>query len=144
STDPSAMLPVLPVGAAPAGSRQLLADVGPARWAAILRAQTALAVTDTTLRDAHQSLLATRLRTADILAAAPAFARLTPTLLSLECWGGGTYRVALRFLSHAPSGRLAALREAAPNICLQMLLRGRNAVGYTPYPDAVVRGFVAE
>src|SRR4030095_4771457 len=106
STDPSAMLPALPVGAAPAGSRQLLTDIGPARWAATLRTQTALAVTDTTLRDAHQSLLATRLRTADLLAAAPAFARLTPTLLSLECWGGATYDVALRFLSEDPWKRL--------------------------------------
>jgi pyruvate carboxylase len=143
-TDPSAMLPALPVGAAPAGSRQLLTEVGPAQWAELLRAQTALAVTDTTLRDAHQSLLATRLRTTDILAAAPAFARLTPTLLSLECWGGATYDVALRFLAEDPWERLAALRDAAPNICLQMLLRGRNAVGYTPYPDEVVRAFVAE
>jgi pyruvate carboxylase len=142
--DPPEMLPALPPGAIPAGSRQLLADVGAVRWAAHLRAQTALAVTDTTLRDAHQSLLATRLRSADVLAAAPVFARLTPELLSLECWGGATYDVALRFLSEDPWERLAALREATPNLCLQMLLRGRNAVGYTPYPDEVVRAFVGE
>ncbi|SNQ49612.1 Pyruvate carboxylase [Frankia canadensis] len=128
----------------PDGSRQLLARLGPAGWAARLRAQETLAVTDTTLRDAHQSLLATRLRSFDILAAAPAFAALTPSLLSLEAWGGATYDVALRFLAEDPWERLAALRVAAPNMCLQMLLRGRNAVGYTPYPDDVVRAFVAE
>ncbi|MBL7497066.1 pyruvate carboxylase [Frankia sp. CNm7] len=144
-TDPRRMLPPLGAADAPtAGSRQLLAEVGPAEWAARLRAQERLAVTDTTLRDAHQSLLATRLRSFDILAAAPAFARLTPNLLSLECWGGATYDVALRFLAEDPWERLAALREGAPNICLQMLLRGRNAVGYTPYPDDVVRAFVVE
>jgi pyruvate carboxylase len=144
-TDPRRLLPALDTSSAPvAGSRHLLAEVGPAEWARRLRAQEALAVTDTTLRDAHQSLLATRLRSFDILAAAPSFARLTPNLLSLECWGGATYDVALRFLSEDPWDRLAALREAAPNICLQMLLRGRNAVGYTPYPDDVVRSFVGE
>ncbi len=131
----------------PAGSpgwRRLLDDVGPERWARALREQTALAVTDTTLRDAHQSLLATRLRTADILGAAPAIARLLPGLLSLEAWGGATYDVALRFLHEDPWERLERLREAAPDLCLQMLLRGRNAVGYTPYPDRVVQVFVAE
>jgi len=144
-TDPRRLLPALDTADAPvAGSRQVLAEAGPAGWAARLRAQTALAVTDTTLRDAHQSLLATRLRSFDILAAAPAFSRLTPNLLSLECWGGATYDVALRFLSEDPWERLAAVREAAPNICLQMLLRGRNAVGYTPYPDEMVQTFVRE
>jgi len=144
-TDPRAKLPALPVDSAPpAGSRERLVALGPAEWARSLRAQERLAVTDTTLRDAHQSLLATRLRGFDILAAAPAFAHLTPNLLSLECWGGATYDVALRFLAEDPWERLAALREAAPNLCLQMLLRGRNAVGYTPYPDAMVRAFVVE
>ncbi|MCK9899240.1 pyruvate carboxylase [Parafrankia colletiae] len=145
-TEPRTMLPLLNLaGTAPAaGSRQLLTELGPAGWAADLRGRTALAVTDTTLRDAHQSLLATRLRSFDILAAAPAFAALTPNLLSLECWGGATYDVALRFLAEDPWERLAAVRTAVPNICLQMLLRGRNAVGYTPYPDDVVRAFVAE
>ncbi|THJ74612.1 pyruvate carboxylase [Candidatus Frankia alpina] len=140
-------LPLLPDGQAVpigTGSRQLLTELGPAGWAARLRAQEALAVTDTTLRDAHQSLLATRLRSFDILAAAPSFAALTPNLLSLEAWGGATYDVALRFLAEDPWERLAALRSTAPNLCLQMLLRGRNAVGYTPYPDDVVRAFVAE
>ncbi|WP_239334889.1 pyruvate carboxylase [Frankia sp. CiP3] len=142
--DPASLLPSLPPGMAPAGSRQLLTELGPREWAARLRASERLAVTDTTLRDAHQSLLATRLRTAEILAAAPAYSRLTPGLLSLECWGGATYDVALRFLAEDPWERLAAIRERVPNICLQMLLRGRNAVGYTPYPDDVVRAFVAE
>ncbi len=142
--DPASLLPSLPPGMAPAGSRQLLTELGPREWAARLRAAERLAVTDTTLRDAHQSLLATRLRTAEILAAAPAYSRLTPGLLSLECWGGATYDVALRFLAEDPWERLAAIRERVPNICLQMLLRGRNAVGYTPYPDDVVRAFVAE
>ncbi|ONH54871.1 pyruvate carboxylase [Frankia sp. CcI49] len=143
-TDPRTMLPPLSADTPASGSRQRLVALGPAGWAADLRARTELAVTDTTLRDAHQSLLATRLRSFDILAAAPVFAEATPGLLSLECWGGATYDVALRFLSEDPWERLAALRAAVPNICLQMLLRGRNAVGYTPYPDDVVRAFVAE
>ncbi|WP_242424231.1 pyruvate carboxylase, partial [Frankia sp. EI5c] len=143
-TDPRTMLPPLPATTPAAGSRQRLVELGPAGWAADLRARPELAVTDTTLRDAHQSLLATRLRSFDILAAAPTFAAATPGLLSLECWGGATYDVALRFLAEDPWERLAALRGAVPNICLQMLLRGRNAVGYTPYPDDVVRAFVAE
>ena len=138
----------LPAGnlAAPVvdGSRQLLAALGPEGFAARLRAQQAVAVTDTTFRDAHQSLLATRVRTRDLLAVAPHVARLAPELLSLECWGGATYDVALRFLAEDPWNRLAALREAVPNICTQMLLRGRNTVGYTPYPTEVTDAFVAE
>ena len=142
--DPVAKLPDLPDAPPVPGSRRLLDEVGPERWAQALRERTSLAVTDTTLRDAHQSLLATRLRTADVLGAAPTVARLLPGLLSLEAWGGATYDVALRFLHEDPWQRLARLREAAPDICLQMLLRGRNAVGYTPYPDRVVQVFVAE
>ncbi len=130
--------------AAPDGSRQLLRDLGPEGFAARLRAQEAVAVTDTTFRDAHQSLLATRVRTRDLLAVAPYVARTAPELLSLECWGGATYDVALRFLAEDPWDRLAALREAVPNICTQMLLRGRNTVGYTPYPVEVTDAFVAE
>ncbi len=129
---------------APDGSRQLLRELGPERFAQRLREQSAVAVTDTTFRDAHQSLLATRVRTRDLLAVAPHVARLAPELLSLECWGGATYDVALRFLAEDPWERLAALREAAPNICTQMLLRGRNTVGYTPYPTEVTNAFVAE
>ncbi len=126
------------------GSRQQLAALGPDGFAARLRAQEAVAVTDTTFRDAHQSLLATRVRTRDLVAAAPHVARLAPELLSLECWGGATYDVALRFLAEDPWERLAALRAAVPNICTQMLLRGRNTVGYTPYPTEVTDAFVAE
>jgi pyruvate carboxylase len=128
----------------PHGSRQRLLEAGPEAFAAALRMQTALAVTDTTFRDAHQSLLATRVRTKDLLAVAGHVARTTPQLLSLEGWGGATYDVALRFLHEDPWDRLAALREAVPNLCLQMLLRGRNTVGYTPYPVQVTDAFVAE
>ncbi|MCX4099047.1 pyruvate carboxylase [Nocardia sp. alder85J] len=130
--------------AAPAGSKQRLQELGPTGFARALRAQDAVAVTDTTFRDAHQSLLATRVRTNGLLQVAGHVARLTPGLLSLECWGGATYDVALRFLFEDPWERLAALREAVPNICLQMLLRGRNTVGYTPYPEQVTRAFVRE
>jgi pyruvate carboxylase len=126
------------------GSRQALRRLGPEGFAAQLRTQTAVAVTDTTFRDAHQSLLATRVRTRDLLAVAPHVSRTVPELLSLECWGGATYDVALRFLAEDPWERLAALREAVPNICLQMLLRGRNTVGYTPYPVEVTDAFVEE
>jgi pyruvate carboxylase len=143
--DPAGKLPPLDLAVVPpSGSRQRLDALGPARFAAELRAATAVAVTDTTLRDAHQSLLATRLRTFDMVAVAPWLARQLPQLLSLEAWGGATYDVALRFLKEDPWDRLAALREAVPNICLQMLLRGRNTVGYTPYPDRVATAFVAE
>ncbi|WP_028924827.1 pyruvate carboxylase [Pseudonocardia acaciae] len=143
--EPVDKLPLVdPTGPAPDGSAQLLRELGPERFAARLRSQTAVAVTDTTFRDAHQSLLATRVRTKDLLAIAPYVARTLPELLSLECWGGATYDVALRFLAEDPWRRLAALREAAPNICLQMLLRGRNTVGYTPYPEEVTHAFVAE
>ena len=128
----------------PDGSRQLLAALGPEGFAARLREQRAVAVTDTTFRDAHQSLLATRVRTRDLLAVAPHVARTAPQLLSLECWGGATYDVALRFLAEDPWDRLAALRAAVPNICTQMLLRGRNTVGYTPYPTEVTDAFVEE
>ncbi len=129
---------------APDGTRQLLLDVGPEEVARRLRAQAAVAVTDTTFRDAHQSLLATRVRTRDLLGVAGHVARTTPQLWSLEAWGGATYDVALRFLSEDPWERLAALRQAVPNINLQMLLRGRNTVGYTPYPTAVTDAFVEE
>ena len=103
-----------------------------------------MGVTDTTFRDAHQSLLATRVRTSGLARVAPYLARTMPQLLSVECWGGATYDVALRFLKEDPWERLAALREAMPNICLQMLLRGRNTVGYTPYPELVTSAFVEE
>lgn len=128
----------------PEGWRQVLQAEGPEGFAQRLRQQQALAVTDTTFRDAHQSLLATRVRTRDLLAAAPAVAHVTPGLLSVEAWGGATYDVALRFLSEDPWQRLALLRAELPNIPIQMLLRGRNTVGYTPYPLEVTDAFVAE
>ncbi|TRW81393.1 pyruvate carboxylase [Mycolicibacterium sp. 018/SC-01/001] len=128
----------------PRGSKHLLTEVGPEGFARWMRESKALGVTDTTFRDAHQSLLATRIRTSGLLMVAPHIARMTPQLLSIECWGGATYDVALRFLKEDPWERLAALREAVPNICLQMLLRGRNTVGYTPYPESVTHAFVQE
>jgi len=131
-------------GPAPSGARQRLLELGPTGFARALREQTPLAVTETTFRDAHQSLLATRVRTKDLLAVAPYVARMTPELFSVEAWGRATYDVALRFLGEDPWERLAALREALPNINIQMLLRGRNTVGYTPYPTAVTDAFVRE
>ncbi len=145
SLDPASKLPPTPLDVpAPDGSRQALLRLGPEGFARQLREQREVAVTDTTFRDAHQSLLATRVRTRDLLTAAPHVARTTPELWSLECWGGATYDVSLRFLSEDPWERLAQLRQAVPNVCLQMLLRGRNTVGYTPYPTSVTDAFVAE
>ncbi|WP_436501459.1 pyruvate carboxylase [Actinokineospora sp. HUAS TT18] len=143
--DPREKLPAIDLAAEPpAGSKQKLVELGPEGFARWLRESKNVGVTDTTFRDAHQSLLATRVRTKDLLAVAPHVARMTPELLSLEAWGGATYDVALRFLAEDPWERLAALREAVPNICLQMLLRGRNTVGYTPYPTEVTTSFVEE
>jgi pyruvate carboxylase len=143
--DPSSKLPPVDTSSPPPeGSRQRLRQLGPERFSAALREQTAVAVTETTMRDAHQSLLATRVRTRDLVGAARHVSHLTPELLSLEAWGGATFDVALRFLAEDPWARLAQLREACPNICLQMLLRGRNTVGYTPYPTEVTDAFVAE
>ncbi|HSE56377.1 MAG TPA: pyruvate carboxylase, partial [Nocardioidaceae bacterium] len=145
SVDPVSKLPELDLAVpAPDGTRQLLLSAGPEEFARRLRSQDAVAVTDTTFRDAHQSLLATRVRTRDLISVAGHVARMTPNLWSLEAWGGATYDVGLRFLSEDPWERLAALRQAVPNICLQMLLRGRNTVGYTPYPTDVTHAFVQE
>jgi pyruvate carboxylase len=145
AADPTLKLPEVDLSAPPpAGSKQRLTELGPEGFARWLRESDAVGVTDTTFRDAHQSLLATRVRTKDLLAVAPYVARMTPQMLSLECWGGATYDVALRFLAEDPWERLAALREAVPNLCLQMLLRGRNTVGYTPYPTEVTEHFVQE
>ena len=126
------------------GSRQRFAELGAAGFADWMRAQNQVLLTDTSLRDAHQSLLATRMRSYDLLAAAPAYAHLLPDLLSVECWGGATFDVAMRFLKEDPWQRLSAFREAMPNLLLQMLLRASNGVGYTNYPDNVVRYFVAQ
>lgn len=142
--DPVRKLPQIPTGTPPAGSKQRLMELGPEGFATDLRASRALAVTDTTFRDAHQSLLATRVRTRDLVDVLPAVAQTTPELLSIEAWGGATYDVALRFLGEDPWERLHALREGLPNVCIQMLLRGRNTVGYTPYPTQVTDAFIEE
>jgi pyruvate carboxylase len=124
------------------GTRQLLLKLGPKKFAEWTLKQKRLLITDTTFRDAHQSLMATRVRTYDMAAIAPAVARRTPGLFSLEMWGGATFDTAMRFLNEDPWDRLRSLREKIPNICFQMLLRGANAVGYTSYPANVVAGFV--
>ncbi len=131
-------------GVPPPGAKQRLDAEGPEAFARWMRAEKRALVTDTTMRDAHQSLLATRMRTHDLVAVAGAYATGLPQLLSLECWGGATFDVAMRFLAEDPWARLAEIRERAPNILLQMLLRGSNAVGYTNYPDNVVRFFVRQ
>jgi pyruvate carboxylase len=126
----------------PDGTRQLLQELGPKGFADWALAQDRALFTDTTLRDAHQSLLATRMRTDDMLRIAEVIAHRSPKLFSLEMWGGATFDTAMRFLNEDPWERLAKLRERIPNICFQMLLRGANAVGYSNYPDNVVDTFV--
>ncbi|HHY48698.1 MAG TPA: pyruvate carboxylase, partial [Alphaproteobacteria bacterium] len=126
------------------GSRQVLERQGPRGLASWLKAKQEVVFTDTTMRDAHQSLLATRMRSYDITRIAAAYSRGLPNLFSLECWGGATFDVAMRFLNEDPWERLAAVREGAPNILTQMLLRGSNGVGYTNYPDNVVKFFVRQ
>ena len=142
---PASKLPQLDLSKpAPRGSRQLLQELGPNAFAKALREQSAVAITDTTFRDAHQSLLATRVRSRDLVQVGPYEARVLHKLFSVEAWGGATYDVALRFLGEDPWARLVALRETMPNICIQMLLRGRNTVGYTPYPVEVTEAFILE
>jgi pyruvate carboxylase len=137
-------LPVVPFGPPPAGTAQILAERGPKGLADWVLAQNRPLLTDTTMRDAHQSLLATRMRTHDILAVASATAHLAPELFSLESWGGATFDTAYRFLNEDPWERLRKLKAAAPNLLQQMLLRGANAVGYTSYADNVVQAFIEE
>ena len=143
---PSARLPASMViehhAEVPKGSRDLLLDLGPEKFAKWILDQKRLLVTDTTLRDAHQSLIATRMRSFDMLRVAEAIAHRTPQLFSLENWGGATFDTAMRFLKECPWDRLRRLREKVPNLCFQMLFRGSNAVGYSNYPDNVVAGFV--
>jgi pyruvate carboxylase len=140
--------PVLPAfnqdAAPPPGTRDLWKKLGTEKFCAWVRDQKKLLITDTTLRDAHQSLMATRLRTHDMVKVAPAIAQHLSGLFSLEMWGGATFDVAMRFLHEDPWERLALLRRQIPNVLFQMLLRGANAVGYTNYPDNVVRRFVEE
>jgi len=128
----------------PDGTRQLLRSLGPEGFAEWTAKQKRLLLTDTTFRDAHQSLLATRVRTHDMLAIANFVSHRLHNLFSLEMWGGATFDVTMRFLHEDPFIRLRRLREAIPNICFQMLLRASNAVGYTAYPDNVVAEFIYE
>jgi len=143
---PDSAEPIVPYlnGTVPNGSKQRLDALGPEKFAAWMRAEKKVLVTDTTMRDGHQSLLATRVRTYDIARIAGVYSRSLPDLLSLECWGGATFDVAMRFLTEDPWERLSLVREAAPNILLQMLFRGANGVGYTNYPDNVVKHFVKQ
>lgn len=143
--------PVVPDSKAPGnsnslpGTKQLLDELGPEKFAAWLREQSEIHFTDTTFRDANQSLLATRMRTNDMLKVAGKFAQAHGhQLFSMEVWGGATFDVAMRFLHESPWARLAALREAIPNTLLQMLFRGSNAVGYTAYPDNLIEKFIEE
>lgn len=126
------------------GTRNLLEQKGPQAVADWMKAQRQLLITDTTMRDGHQSLLATRMRSIDMIRVAPTYAANLPQLFSVECWGGATFDVAYRFLQECPWQRLRDLREAMPNLMTQMLLRGANGVGYTNYPDNVVREFVRQ
>src|ERR1035437_6492055 len=140
----TAPVPPHDASAAPGGTRQLLRDLGPEGFAAWTASQKQLLLTDTTFRDAHQSLLATRVRTYDMLAIANFVSHKLHNLYSLEMWGGATFDVTMRFLHEDPFVRLRRLREAIPNICFQMLLRASNAVGYTAYPDNAVAAFIYE
>jgi pyruvate carboxylase len=138
--------PILPFieGTIAAGTKQKFDELGPKKFGEWMRGESRALITDTTMRDGHQSLLATRMRTHDIARVAGVYARALPNLFSLECWGGATFDVSMRFLTEDPWERLALIREAAPNILLQMLLRGANGVGYKNYPDNVVKYFVAQ
>jgi pyruvate carboxylase len=136
-------IPAYDKGRAPAdGTKQLLDQLGPEQFAQWLKRNPGVMFTDCTLRDAHQSLLATRVRTADMVQVAESFAHHHPQLFSMEVWGGATFDVAMRFLHECPWDRLRQLRKAIPNILLQMLIRGSNAVGYTSYPDNLVGEFI--
>ncbi len=139
---PKAITPEFAAKSAPTGTRQILEALGPERFSKWMLQKKQTLVTDTTFRDAHQSLLATRFRTYDLINVAEAYSRNLPQLFSLECWGGATFDVAMRFLKECPWQRLEELRRRVPNILLQMLLRGANGVGYKNYPDNVVREFV--
>ena len=141
-----ARLPKPPVlrGEPAMGTRNLLEQKGPQAVADWMRAQKKVLITDTTMRDGHQSLLATRMRSIDMIRAAPAYAANLPQLFSVECWGGATFDVAYRFLQECPWQRLRELRAAMPNVMTQMLLRASNGVGYTNYPDNVVQAFVRQ
>jgi pyruvate carboxylase len=137
-------LPRVALAPAPAGTKQRFDELGAEKFADWMLSQKRVLLTDTSMRDAHQSLLATRFRTYDMAAIAPYYASLLPELFSVECWGGATFDVALRFLRDDPWARLEAFRASMPNLLLQMLFRSANAVGYSNYPDNVVRYFVEQ
>mgnify|MGYP000094274271 CR=1 FL=1 len=126
----------------PKGTKDKLTELGPEKFAAWLKNEKKVHFTDTTMRDAHQSLLATRMRTVDMLKVAEGYAKNHPEIFSMEVWGGATFDVCLRFLQENPWERLALLRKAMPNVLLQMLIRGSNGVGYTAYPDNLIEKFV--
>jgi pyruvate carboxylase len=126
------------------GTRTMLDEQGPKAVAEWMAAQTRLLITDSTMRDAHQSLLATRMRSLDMIRVTPAYAANLPGLFSVECWGGATFDVAYRYLQECPWQRLRDIRERLPNVMTQMLLRASNGVGYTNYPDNVVQSFVRQ
>jgi pyruvate carboxylase len=126
------------------GTRNLLEELGPEKFSQWVRSQKQILITDTTMRDAHQSLFATRMRTYDMLAIASRYAQVHPEFFSLEMWGGATFDTSMRFLKESPWDRLVKMRERVPNLLFQMLLRAANAVGYTNYPDNVVQAFVKE
>ena len=130
------------MGPYPDGTKQLFDSMGPEKFSQWILDQKKVLVTDTTMRDAHQSLMATRVRTIDMLRVLETASKKIPNFFSYECWGGATFDVAYRFLYEDPWERLRLMRKAAPNILLQMLIRGANAVGYTSYPDNVVKNFV--
>ena len=136
--------PVKPTTDVPTGTRTILDAKGPEGIADWMRDQSQLLITDTTMRDGHQSLLATRMRSIDMINVAPAYATKMNNLFSVECWGGATFDVAYRFLQECPWQRLRDIRAVMPNIMTQMLLRASNGVGYTNYPDNVVQSFVAQ
>ncbi len=141
---PNPVVPEFPSGKPPSGTRDKLQALGARKFSEWMKAEQRILITDTTMRDAHQSLIATRMRTSDMRAIAPAYAHNMSQLFSVECWGGATFDVAMRYLKECPWERLADLRTAMPNILTQMLLRASNAVGYTNYPDNVVRYFVKQ
>lgn len=128
----------------PKGTKDILNELGRDSFLDWLKKEKQVKITDTTFRDAHQSLLATRVRTTDMLAVAESFAKNNPNIFSMEMWGGATFDVALRFLHECPWKRLKLIREAVPNILLQMLFRGSNGVGYKAYPDNLIERFIIE
>ncbi|TYP73634.1 pyruvate carboxylase [Aquimarina intermedia] len=133
-----------PVGSHPKGTKQLLTELGPDGFSKWLKNEKKIHYTDTTMRDAHQSLLATRMRSYDMLKVAEGYAKNHPEIFSMEVWGGATFDVCLRFLKENPWERLRALRKAMPNVLLQMLIRGSNGVGYKAYPDNLISKFVEQ